>query len=454
MLINTAENNWLGNNIVFYNEKTGKISTNMSEVIDYSNIEIDEEGLWNYFEFGYSAFGYTIIKNVRYLMPNEGIRRNANGKIELYQLDDPIMKDIHKKSTVKDTLEYMEYVIAQAAKNTKDDIVLPLSGGYDSRLLAYFIPFAQRDKVKCFTYGISKKQEESIEVVNAKYIAEKNNFEWKQIELKKFFDMIDEWIKIYNVSVHAHGMYHMEFYNQIQRQNIRGSVLSGVIGDLWSGNVEVSMIKSPGDLKMLGYSHGISIPTKYYKLKCKQNYREEFFERYRQELLDHDWRIVWVGRIKMMLLRYLYEIPQRMGFDTETPFLEYDLCLKMLNLPWEEKKNRKWQAEFLEKVNMQNVKNEHNSIDYANMLDLQCLKNVSLEPLNVNILKDYISIDFLEKINSYIYRTPILYRVDKNRILNAGKYFTLWKGYDEKILQALNAYLILIPLQKLLEKVR
>jgi hypothetical protein len=49
------ETDWLASQPVFYNERTGKASHNINDVIDYTNLEFDREGFNNYVDFGYSV---------------------------------------------------------------------------------------------------------------------------------------------------------------------------------------------------------------------------------------------------------------------------------------------------------------------------------------------------------------------------------------------------------------
>lgn len=451
MTINDIENDWIGSKGVFFNEKTGEISTNIYDVIDYDNFDIDIEGLTDYLEFGYSVFGHTMVKNVRFLMPNERITKIDKNHFQIFKQDDPVMKDIHCSSNVKDTYEYMESVIGSMTNKKNESIILPLSGGYDSRLLAYFSK--HKENTFTFTYGISKNQEESVEVVNANKIASVLGLFWEQINLDNFFEYTNDWLKLFGVSTHAHGMYQMEFYDKIKKNYINnGIVLSGIVGDLWAGNIIIPKIKKPDELIKLGYTHGISINRNNCKIKSKGLYKEEFFESNKYELGDIDWNVVWTIRTKMMLLKYLFQVPQSLGYETQMPFLNYELCMKMLNLSWEEKKGRKWQTEFLDKVGLSSNKSQ--TIDYANMLDLSVLKNTKLKPLNVSILREFFYEDFIMKINAYINKSPVLYKVRNNHFLNAGNYFITWKCYDEKILKALNAYILLLPIENLLLDVK
>ena len=57
---------WLASNPIFYNEKLGKVSLNINDVIDFRNLEFHPEEFNNYLDFGYSILEQTPIKNVKF----------------------------------------------------------------------------------------------------------------------------------------------------------------------------------------------------------------------------------------------------------------------------------------------------------------------------------------------------------------------------------------------------
>ncbi|MDD3608051.1 MAG: hypothetical protein PHQ20_04680, partial [Candidatus Moranbacteria bacterium] len=86
---------WLASRPVFYNEKTLKISYNINDVIDYKNLEFHSEGFNNFLDFGYSVFGQTPIKNVKFLRHSSEIFVK-NGKLKIAKHPDPVIKWFEK----------------------------------------------------------------------------------------------------------------------------------------------------------------------------------------------------------------------------------------------------------------------------------------------------------------------------------------------------------------------
>ena len=85
-----------------------------------------------------------------------------------------------QKSTKK-TLENVTLNILQKIIDSADGrvIVVPLSGGYDSRLVASGFAYLGYKNVKCFSYG----QKNNFESLISKKVAKKLGYDWKFIKL-------------------------------------------------------------------------------------------------------------------------------------------------------------------------------------------------------------------------------------------------------------------------------
>ncbi len=97
-------------------------------------------------------------------------------------------------------------------------IILPLSSGYDSRMIfaALVTKPEFSSKLNCFTYGV----EGSIEVEAAREMCEGNGVAWKFIDLPCSFLERNYLLDIYSIfgsSLHMHGMYQIEFFNEIAK---------------------------------------------------------------------------------------------------------------------------------------------------------------------------------------------------------------------------------------------
>jgi len=456
---------WLASTPVFYNEKTGKVSNNINDVIDYKNFEFHPEGLNNYLNYGYSVFGQTPIKDVKFLRHSSELNIGQDNKIKINYLADPVNEFLDRRYKEEEIFEMLSNKIrfweSFVVKN--NIIIIPTSGGYDSRLLNFFIQ--DKSKIRSFTYGFSKNQNNSWEVVYAKKLSEILKIKWQQIKLGFFHQYFDDWDKLFGPSVHAHGMYQIEFYKNIKKeleQELESDyfLLSGIIGDVWAGNVSCGLIDKPEKLEILGYTHGMHADAKYSLLKSNNELRDKYFEENYYLLKDERWRIVEAMRFKIILLCYLLKVPSSFGFKTWSPFLDIEIALAMLNLPSYRRKSRLWQKDFFKKNGI-DLENMNLKSDKRNVLNLEALNKYKLEPLKIDILKEIIHPSYIEWINkklikstiNQIIKNPILIfsLIPKVKGLLKKTGFIKNNFYEERI-KAYMAYLTLKPLEKLIIK--
>lgn len=450
MLLDYAGTDWLGSRPVFYNEKTGKISGQINEVIDDQNVRFHPEGLRNYLRYGYSVFGQTPIEDVKFLRYSSKIEKGKDGKLVITYLEDPAERLLGEKADSREVLEKIRQAIQEWEKTVSGAIILPLSGGYDSKLLLADIK--DKSRLKAYSYGYSRKQEDSFEVVRARKLAASYGIDWKNIKLGQFLKYMDEWNEMYGPAIHAHGMYQMEFYKKIceDTKGTGHAVLSGIIGDGWAGNVRIKEIGCFEDLELLGYAHGLCIQEDVCLLSDDRDLHKTFYEENKDKLREENWRILFAMRMKMMLLRYLMETPRQYGMPAWSPFLDADIAISMLNIPWEEKEGRLWQKRYFEEAHIEYgwLKKE---CDYNMIINENALRQVRLSPLDVTLLGKIVKPDYVEWINRTLAHKPLPSFSAKPKtipnIVNKGI-----KKMNAGRIKALTAYEVLYPLQKVMEK--
>ena len=443
---------WLNSKPVFYNNKINNFSNNMFNLIEGNELSFDKEGLKSYFDFGYSVFQQTPIKEIKFLEPCRSIELD-NNKLKIHNLDDPLDKYINYKLSEDEIFELIKQKVQKWESSLPKDqlILLPLSGGYDSRILINSI--TNKDRVRAFTYGLSTKQELSTETIKAKYLCNKFGINWTQIELGKYNEEINNWIKLYGLSTHAHGMYHIEFYKNIKKlyPNTKFSVLSGIVGDAWAGSLPTYNIKSFKDLNYLGLTRGLNADSNYILNNTSDmTNKKRFFEDNKDKLQDYRYQIVILIQTKMILLSYLLNLPKNFGYECWSPYLEIDIALAMINLDKDRRTRRKWQKEFFKKNNLY-LEDKINKGDPKNLLHQNSAININLEPLDYSLLENKIDISYLKFINKNISLNKLgLYF---NEILNIPKVggFLKKTGFKSKFLEAYFAYLCIYPIQYVLK---
>ena len=457
----TFETDWLGSEPVYYNERTGAVSRQIHDVIDPTHIELHPEGFNNYLAFGYSAFGQTPLRDIKYLPHSSRIEKTSDG-ISVTSLPDIAATHLSSTTSEADALDRFAVAVASWEKSFTGEIVLPLSGGFDSRLLNHFITDKQR--VRAFTYGTSEPPAWSFEVVNARAIATALSEQWERIDLIDFFSRIDDWERLYGPATHAHGMYQLEFFSRVKNHvSPNAQVLSGIIGDAWAGSVKIPDITAPSELTPLGYSHGIHADVSASLLRSPDDLRQTYFAAHHDRLRDPRWRVLESMRFKIVLLSYLLVVPHSLGLPTWSPFLIPEVALGMLTIDPTRRANRQWQRDFFAKYPELNVERRLFK-DRKNTLNLQALRTQKpLPPLQISVLGEYVKPAYIEWINTTLARAPKTLAYKRLRSLPASIFYlfpgihTLPSrlGLDPYTLKseeskALNAYLVLHPIQTVL----
>ena len=427
------ENDWLGSIHIYYNKKLKIISTLYKKTYDVNNMTLNISGLYNYLDFGYVSFEKTPVDNVqlmRYfskLIINEDIRRVFK--------DDIYMKKISinkRKSTSDLVVKTINKYIKIPEKKIKGNIIIPTSGGFDSRFLNSLI--SNKERIRAFTYGIiNDKYKPSSEIVNAKYVTEKLNIWWKNIYLSKYLVYYLKWYQLYGISTHLHGMYHIEFYQKIRKmlhKKNNMSVLSGIYGDAWSGNINPINILSLSDVWKIGYSHDLRINPSILKTKPKIQDYKKFYSDFKKHLLHRNKNLLIFIRIKFSLLSYLMTIPDYFGMPSWSPFLSFNNVSKILALPNNLFENREWQKNYFRMFGIY-PEDKNLSVSNDNTLDFDAVCSHPLPNINIFRLSRYIKL-------GYLLRTFLGYEMLK--LFKNRRYFKYFN--DISILKSLDLLLL------------
>ena len=231
-------------------------------------------------------------------------------------------------------------------------------------------------------------------------------------------------------------MYHMEFYDKIRLSEPTSTAfLSGIIGDGFAGKVRVPPLRSPSDVKTLFLTHCLNADAKSCLLPQGFNLFEIYFEEKKRFWEYESYRILELLRNKLMLLRYLFVIPEHYGFQPWSPFLDVTAAMGMLQLPSERRHNRRWQKELF-RARRLDLEAEHISVDYENTLNLQAQLIHPVPPLDARLLGEIIRPDYVEWCNTVLHS----FTRGNTRLSLEG------------VLKAYNAYLTLRPLERLIQK--
>lgn len=438
---------WLGSEPLFFDPKSGQVASSIQSLTPprINREDLDEEGLANFLDFGYSVFGKTSLKGVQFLPANSNLWRHADGSVFMETRPDPFFEDRPSMSE-KDVIELIRSRVQEweAKLPTGQEIVLPLSGGLDSRLLLWCVK--DKARIRAFTYGTSPNQARSFEVVYARELAEKFAVRWEHIELGNFHHYLGEWNQEFGLSTHAHGMYQIEFYQKVLEKLERPhTILSGIVGDLWAGSIRPLPLHNADDLRLLSYSHGLHADSSKLGRQPPQSLQmQEFWQENAENLCDSRFQTVTVVRLKMMLLSYLLKVPKSMGFDVWSPFLDPQIALSMLDIEASRRSNRTWQREFFAKEGLLPVR-PVGAVSRRNNLNAQALRAVSLPPLSTANLGELLPRSYVKWINRFTSNSWVT-RVQNNLLATPNLGRALRKLRIDQSARAYAAYLCLYPL--------
>jgi hypothetical protein len=451
------ETDWLASKPIFYNQDTGAADTRFLNVLPPrgGSLRFDPEGLFNYLDFGYSVFEQTPVANVRFLPPASRLVQSEESSLIVESLPDPVEQWWDYRISESDVIELIRSRVREweATLPSEQAIVLPLSGGFDSRLLLWCLK--DKDRVRAFTYGLSEDQAESTEVVHAKALAAHFGIWWQRIPLGAFHRYFDAWHSEFGLSTHAHGMYHLEFYKKI-RETLTGrhAFLSGIYGDVWAGSVSPWYGQGVEGLRALGFTHGLRADPSKMLVYADFRGRESFWVEHMERLREVRWQVISTVRLKMILISYLLRIPRIAGFEPWSPFLSIDVAMAMLNLPQNRRENRQWQRDFFVREGL-DLESQGLGGSTQNNLNMQALRRMPLKPLMPSRFEGLIEPDYVRWINRTI-RTGGL--AGLNRYLQGvRKVGGLLRrlgvkppAHDRVVLEAYYAYLCLRPIDTLI----
>lgn len=275
----------------------------------------------------------------------------------------------------------MNRLLSTFDKNRR--IVIPLSGDYDSRLIACLMKKYNHTNVVCYSYGIS----EDYEVKNLKKVAESLGFKWYYIKYDKnkwdHFFSDDEGVKEYfeNVS-NDYALPHIQEYmalDELMRKKViepGDIVIPGFCGDFPAGSFTEVIDYKIYDMNQLiehiiNY-HYINFPISEYSHKIFKNKLESYFISNNYLIKDRDtfisayeeWSIC--SRVTMWVVNSV-RVYEHFGLDWRLPMWNKDYLSYLYSIPNTLRNNCEWYNQFLfnEYFNKYHVSMKNQNIHYC-----------------------------------------------------------------------------------------
>ncbi|MCQ2285696.1 MAG: asparagine synthase-related protein [Bacteroidales bacterium] len=232
---------------LFYkNEENFVISDNVEALLDNKDsFLLDEESVDVFRATGYVTGSSTLLKGVAQIEAGQYICvKNGEMQKHFYHsfAEESDSGDFEKaKQELKNILQRVGARLVKTLGN--HPVALPLSGGLDSRLIAWMLKKNNYNQVLCFTYGNSLQNPE---LERAKKVAEHFGFEWcfidysgylnrQYADTKDFMDYCD-YASNYSSKFFFSEYFAMDFLKNVKHISLDTVFLPGHSGDTISGS--------------------------------------------------------------------------------------------------------------------------------------------------------------------------------------------------------------------------
>lgn len=210
-----------------------------------SGIKIDERAVPVYLTCGYLHDDMTLLEGCRLVMAGSFVRLLDGGKSEIHHYHHHIHLPclMTEQEIIKGGSEALEKSFQRMLRSIGNrQVFIPLSGGYDSRLIACLCKKLDVQNVSCYTYG----DKASYEVAISQKVAQRLGFPWHFVEYthnlseEHFFGDLSQDYRLFasNLNTTAHFQDFMAIY-ELRRKGVipdDAVVVPGHSGDLLAGS--------------------------------------------------------------------------------------------------------------------------------------------------------------------------------------------------------------------------
>lgn len=216
----------------YYTVGEDPIVSNIEPILTVGAVEspsrLSLENIYGYLRYGHLIWNETIFDSIFSQLPDHTLRHRRNCfepkatyNRTVYASEGRI--NFNDRQVARDLYE-LNQALVEDALEPYDQIVLPLSAGYDSRMIVAACGRSDRLKkrVRAFTYG----EEGAIEVESARRLCARLGIKWQRVDLPGNFlnrRYTEEILSVFGSSLHVHGMYQLEFIDTIRSELGSGS---------------------------------------------------------------------------------------------------------------------------------------------------------------------------------------------------------------------------------------
>jgi hypothetical protein len=222
----TIENDYAGTIPVFYSRRNKALVVSNIEPCVFlgsgsSLDDISYENLYGFLRYSHFLWDETVWTDIYQMLPDSRYHFSCRGDLVSTEYLETV-KATDARIGLTDTQVAEEFYalnhgLVERALSDAPEIVLPLSSGYDSRIIFAVLANdrALSEKTRCFTYGSIG----SIEVESSRRLCDLKGVAWDHVILPCEFltrHYLKEVSDIFGASLHMHGMYQIEFYRKLK----------------------------------------------------------------------------------------------------------------------------------------------------------------------------------------------------------------------------------------------
>jgi hypothetical protein len=248
----SISNDYIGTIPVYYSLQKAVSISNIEPIVvldsDSSYEDLSPEAVYELFRYTHLIWDETFYRHIKVQEPDSTFiyTNQAEEPIKKYHVTITPSKDrLNMKSSdiVAETNELNRTIVLESL-SVEDDIILPLSSGYDSRMI---LSAAVQDKdikskMRCYTYTPNMSLESRL----TGELCKMHNLSWEKVQLPvDSFNMrrFKQILGIFGSGLHVHGKYQLDFIDQIKQTFIPGQsvFVSGYMTGVPCGGVHLSL---------------------------------------------------------------------------------------------------------------------------------------------------------------------------------------------------------------------